>query len=125
MGLLPTLHLFLVSGLFCQHSEAFIEARASSAMYILQATASRKRKMESVSQSPGRRSVVAVWTWDIVRRQREERSGGRGRDHEGHDDVFVGRNNNIDTCRISTLVVRPSRQYAIQIHDQFKPCYVP
>ena len=31
MGLLPTLRLFLVSGPFCQHSEA-IEARASSAV---------------------------------------------------------------------------------------------
>ena len=54
MGLLPTLRLFLVSGPFCQHSEALMEARASSAMYILQRRPeSRERKMESVCQLPG------------------------------------------------------------------------
>ena len=52
MGLLPILRLFLVSGPFCQHSEA-IEARASSAVYILRVTAARERKMESVCQSLG------------------------------------------------------------------------
>ena len=52
MGLLPILRLFLVSGPFCQHSEA-IEARASSAVYILRVTAARECKMELVCQSLG------------------------------------------------------------------------
>ena len=54
MGVSPTLRLFLVSGPFaCQDSDAFMEARASSAVYILRATAARERMMESVCQSPG------------------------------------------------------------------------
>ena len=54
MGVSPTLRLFLVSGpSACQDSEAFMEVRVSSAVYILRATAERERRMESVCQSPG------------------------------------------------------------------------